>query len=58
MKMAKMALWGQNFLRLRRAEKGFALGTVLDSPESATRIVTIIPVSLVTGVTIPGPNAA
>ena len=35
----------QNFPRLRRAERGFAFGTVLVSPKSATLTVTIIPVS-------------
>ena len=34
-----------NFPRLRRAERGFAFGTVLVSPKSATLTVTIIPVS-------------
>ena len=42
---SKMAFGVQNFLRLRRAIKGFAFGTVLDRPESATLAVTIIPVS-------------
>ena len=44
-KISKTALWPQNFLRLRRAERGFAFGTVLVSPKSATLTVTIIPVS-------------
>ena len=35
----------QNFLRLRRAERGFAFGAVLLTPKSATLTVTIIPVS-------------
>ena len=35
----------ENFPRLRRAERGFAFGTVLVSPKSATLTVTIIPVS-------------
>ena len=41
---------GQNFLRLRRAKRGFAWETVPDSPESATLAVTIIPVSPAVGV--------
>ena len=49
-----MAFWVQNFLRLRRAVKGFAFGTVLDRPESATLAVTIIPVSTGSGVATPG----
>ena len=44
----------QNFLRLRRAERGFAFGTVLVSPKSATLTVTIIPVSPEGGVAAPG----
>ena len=39
-----------NFPRLRRAERGFAFGTVLVSPKSATLTVTIIPVTLAVGV--------
>ena len=35
----------QNFLRLRRAERGFAFGAVLLTPKSATLTVTIIPVT-------------
>ena len=44
---------GQNFLRLRRAKRGFAWETVPDSPESATLAVTIIPVSPEGGVAVP-----
>ena len=44
----------QNFLRLRRAERGFAFGAVLLTPKSATLTVTIIPVSPAVGVTTPG----
>ena len=44
-KFSKTALWPQNFLRLRRAKRGFAYGTVPHSPESATLTVTIIPVT-------------
>ena len=33
------------FLRLRRAQRGFAFGAVLLTPKSATLTVTIIPVS-------------
>ena len=44
----------QNFLRLRRAARGFAFGTVLVSPKSATLAVTIIPVSPEGGVAAPG----
>ena len=36
----------QIFLRLRRAKRGFALGNVPHTPESATLTVTIIPVAL------------
>ena len=39
-----------HFPRLRRAERGFAFGTVLVSPKSATLTVTIIPVTLAVGV--------
>ena len=35
-KFSKMALWPQNFPRLRRAKGGFALGNVPHTPESAT----------------------
>ena len=44
-KFSKTALWPQNFLRLRRAKRGFAFGTVPHSPELATLTVTIIPVT-------------
>ena len=44
-KCSKMAFGAQNFPRLRRALRGFAEGTVLDSPESATHAVAIIPVT-------------
>ena len=44
-KFSKTALWPQNFLRLRRARRGFAFGTVPHSPESATLTVIIIPVT-------------
>ena len=44
-KFSKTALWPQNFLRLRRAKRGFAFGTVPHSPESATLTVIIIPVT-------------
>ena len=44
-KISKMAYYGQNFLRLRRAKRGFAFGTVPHIPESATLAVTIIPVT-------------
>ena len=44
-KFSKTALWHQNFLRLRRAKRGFAFGTVPHSPESATLTVIIIPVT-------------
>ena len=40
------AIWPQFFLRLRRAKRGFALGNVSHTPESAALTVTIIPVSL------------
>ena len=49
-----MALWAQNFLRLRRAKRSFASGTVPYSPEPATLAVTIIPVSLEGGVAARG----
>ena len=49
-KFSKMALWPQNFPRLRRAEGGFALGNVPYTPESATLTVTIIPVTPAGGV--------
>ena len=55
---SKTAFGAQNFLRLRRAVRGFAFGTVLDSPKSATLAVTIIPVSLRSEVAVPGPLAA
>ena len=48
------AFGAQNFLRLRRAYRGFALGTVLAGPEWATLDVTIIPVSVAVGVETPG----
>ena len=38
-------LSGQSFLRLRRAKRGFAFGSVLHSPKSATLAVAIIPVT-------------
>ena len=44
----------QHFPRLRRAERGFAFGTVLVSPKSATLTVTIIPVSPEGGAAVPG----
>ena len=40
-----MAVLAQNFLRLRRAKRGFAFGSVLHSPKSATLAVAIIPVT-------------
>ena len=40
----------QNFLRLRRAERGFAFVAVKLTPKSATLTVTIIPVSPAVGV--------
>ena len=40
-KLSKTALWPQNFLRLRRAKRGFAF----PPQESATLAVTIIPVA-------------
>ena len=40
-----MALMPQNFLRLRRAERGFAFGNELHCPKSATLTVAIIPVT-------------
>ena len=52
-----MAVLAHFFLRLRRAKRGFALGTVPDSPESATLAVTIIPVTLEGGVVTPGRSA-
>ena len=57
-KISKTALWPQIFLRLRRAKRGFALGRVLHSPESATRTVPIIPVGAGAGVDIPGEQFA
>ena len=48
------AFGAQNFLRLRRAYRGFALGTVLPRPFLATLAVTIIPVTPVGGVATPG----
>ena len=53
-KFSKKAFRAQIFRRLRRAIRGFAYRTVPDSPESATLAVTIIPVSLGSGVSIPG----
>ena len=53
-KFSKTALWPQNFLRLRRAKGGFALGNVPHAPESATLTVTIIPVTPAGGVKTPG----
>ena len=40
----KISANGQNFPRLRRAKRGFAYGTVPDSPGSATPSGTLIPV--------------
>ena len=51
---SKMALMPQNFLRLRRAERGFAFGSELHSPKSATLTVAIIPVTPQEGVAAPG----
>jgi hypothetical protein len=47
----------QNFLRLRRAVRGFAFGAVRLTPNSATLTVTIIPVSRAVGVGTPGNGA-
>ena len=43
-KLSQNGISGQNFLRLRRAKRGFAYGTVLDNPGSATLVGTLIPV--------------
>ena len=48
------AFGAPNFLRLRRAYRGFAFGTVLSGPEWATHDVTIIPVTPTGGVKTPG----
>ena len=45
---------GQSFLRLRRAKRGFAFGSVLHRPKSATLAVAIIPVTPQEGVDAPG----